>query len=186
MEYDRLMDSIVNEMADDSIVDSALSDALQNSDNDISDPSSVIVSANENDDVPNEFDNNPEIVTSNDIEIAANNIADIPEDVEIPEYDDVDIAMASDTQEDSYIIDDEDFDEDPDGIEVFYNSDFKRDEELDESVIDKYTPKWVNIIEESIRRSDELIESIREARINIISKTNNIEDLLALDRVGIF
>jgi len=179
------MDSIVNEMADDSIVDAALSDALQNSDNDISDPSTVLMSSNENDDVPNEFDYNPEIVTHDDIEIVANNIADIPEDVEIPEYDDVDIAMASDTQEDSYVIDDNDFDEDPDGIEVFYNSDFKRDEDFEESFINKYTPKWVNAIEESIRRADELVESIREARIHMIAKSNNIEELLALDRVGI-
>ena len=185
MNYDKLMDSIINELADDSIVDTALADAMQNSDNDLSDPSTVIMAANENDDVPDEFsETNP--VTSVDIEIAAKNIADIPDDVEIPDYDDIDIALASDTQEDSSIIDDDEFSEDPEGIEVFYNSDFRRDEELDENMVEKFTPKWVNIIEESIIKADELIESIREARINMIAKANNIDDLLALDRVGIF
>lgn len=183
MEYDKLMYSITNEAADDSIVDTALADALQNSDDDLSDPSTTIMTANENDDVPDEYD---DPVTQDDLEIVADNIADIPEDAEIPDYDDVDIAMASDTEEDSYVVD-TDFDEDPEGIEVFYNSDFKSDDDidLDEAAINKYTPAWVIKLEESLHRADAAVEALRESRLNIIAKANNIDQLLELDRVGI-
>lgn len=179
---DKLIWCIVSEEAEDSVVDKALSRASEESNYDIGDTKYVTISANENDDVPDEYDETTE--DYDDIDITSDILSDIPPNAEIPDYDDVDIAMASDTEEDSAIIDDDDFDEDPNGIEVFYNDNFSPSEPVDNSD-EKYTPEWVNKMEKEVEVYDRLQESYRHNKQEIIDSAHSIEDYLTLERANL-
>ena len=204
---DKLMWCIISEEAEDSVVDKALSRASEESDYDIGDTKYATISANENDDVPDEYDDTSE--DYDDIDITSDILSDIPSNAEIPDYDDVDIAMASDTEEDSAIIDDDDFDEDPNGIEVFYNDNFSPSEPIDNSdenciyqrflranqkwkngeftneVKMQLDADWVNKMEKEVEVYDRLQESYRHNKQEIIDSAHSIEDYLTLERANL-